>query len=237
MSSFFDEIAAKLAQLSGVATPEVSRDELNEFNVRDIQAVTVSEGGSGGGGSQPDPYAALNGFEAWTFDPGPASITGDVTIFDQPYFAKVPINRAASIASLVVLQGDHDGITPSYGKVAVYSPDGQTQLGITVDLTAIWTTIAIQELPMAAPTPVTPPFVWIGFLAVDGGPGLIGTYGQDQAFALPFNTANYGCATTGTTLRWGLLVGALTELPATFDPTTLVEDTTTSFPWVGLVAA
>ncbi len=49
MSSFFDEIAAKLATLSGVASPEVSRDELNEFNVRDIQAVRVSEGGGGGG--------------------------------------------------------------------------------------------------------------------------------------------------------------------------------------------
>ncbi len=60
MSSFFDEIAAKLATLSGVASPEVSRDELNEFNVRDIQAVRVSEG-DGGGGSQPDVGLAAGG--------------------------------------------------------------------------------------------------------------------------------------------------------------------------------
>ncbi len=238
MSSFFDEIAAKLAGLSGIASPEVSREELNEFNVRDVQAVRVSEGDGGGGGSQPDPVAALQGFEAWTFDPAPAYTAGDITIFDQPYFIKVPIARAASIASLVVAQGDHDDITPSYGKVAIYSPDGQTQLGITVDLTAIWITKDLHELPMVAPTSVTPPFVWLGFLAVDGGPGLIGTYGTDAAGLLPgANTANYGCVITGATLRFGLLLGALTELPSTFDPTALVEDTSTTFPWVGMVAA
>ncbi len=51
MSSFFDEIAAKLATLSGSATPKQSLEELNEFDVRDIQAVRVSEGGGGGGGN------------------------------------------------------------------------------------------------------------------------------------------------------------------------------------------
>ncbi len=50
MSNFFDEIAARLSTLTGSATPKESLEELNEFDVRDIQAVRVSEGG--GGGSQ-----------------------------------------------------------------------------------------------------------------------------------------------------------------------------------------
>ncbi len=49
---FWNEISDRLAGLTGTATPEVARAALNEFDVRDIQAVRVSEGG-GGGGSQP----------------------------------------------------------------------------------------------------------------------------------------------------------------------------------------
>ncbi len=48
--SFYDDISARLAALTGSATPVEARDALNEFNVRDIEAVRVSEGGGGGGG-------------------------------------------------------------------------------------------------------------------------------------------------------------------------------------------
>ncbi len=48
--SYWDEITARLAALSGVATPQVARQQLREFDVRDIEAVRVSEGGGGGGG-------------------------------------------------------------------------------------------------------------------------------------------------------------------------------------------
>ncbi len=49
--SFWDDISERLAALTGSATPVEARDALNEFNVRDIEAVRVSEGG--GGGSSP----------------------------------------------------------------------------------------------------------------------------------------------------------------------------------------
>ncbi len=72
MSSFFDEIAAKLATLSGSATPKDSLEQLNEFDVRDIQAVRVSEGGGGGGGNVPfvgvDPPASPTDGMLW-WDP------------------------------------------------------------------------------------------------------------------------------------------------------------------------
>ncbi len=54
--SFYDVISERLAALTGSATPVEARDALNEFNVRDIEAVRVSEGG--GGGSLPDPVPA-----------------------------------------------------------------------------------------------------------------------------------------------------------------------------------
>ncbi len=44
---FWTEISARLAELTGSATPEETRQALNEFDVRDIQAVRVSEGGAG----------------------------------------------------------------------------------------------------------------------------------------------------------------------------------------------
>ncbi len=50
---FWDEISTRLAALSGSATPEEARQALNEFDTRDIQAVRVSEGGGGNGGSLP----------------------------------------------------------------------------------------------------------------------------------------------------------------------------------------
>ncbi len=49
--SYFDVIADRLASLTGAATAKEARAALGEFDVRDIQAVRVSEGG--GGGSQP----------------------------------------------------------------------------------------------------------------------------------------------------------------------------------------
>ncbi len=49
---FWNEISDLLAGLTGSATPEETRQALNEFDVRDIQAVRVSEGGGGNGGSQ-----------------------------------------------------------------------------------------------------------------------------------------------------------------------------------------
>ncbi len=68
MSNFFDEIAARLSTLTGSATPKDSLEQLNEFDVRDIQAVRVSEGG-GGGGSQPWDEHDLSTLEAdWTDD-------------------------------------------------------------------------------------------------------------------------------------------------------------------------
>ncbi len=45
---FVDEISARLAGLSG-ASADDARQSLNEFDVRDIQAVRVAEGGGGGG--------------------------------------------------------------------------------------------------------------------------------------------------------------------------------------------
>ncbi len=77
MSNFFDEIAAKLATLSGLATPKDSLEQLNEFDVRDIQAVRVSEGGGGGGGNVPfvgvDPPASPTDGMLW-WDPDDSAI-------------------------------------------------------------------------------------------------------------------------------------------------------------------
>ncbi len=43
--SFFAEISERLAALTGSSTPTQALEDLNEFDVRDIQAVRVSEGG------------------------------------------------------------------------------------------------------------------------------------------------------------------------------------------------
>ncbi len=190
-----------------------------------------------GGGSQHDPYSALQGFEAWTFDPASAFVYDDLTIFDQPYFVKVPISRAASIGSIIVGQADHTSITPTYSKFAIYSADGATQLGITVDLTSVWTAQQLVECTLVAPAAVSAPYVWVGMLAVGGGPGIAGVQANNQGPAsTPGDQYNWGCALTGATLRMGLLVGALAALPASFDPTAMIEDSA-SMPWVGLVAA
>ncbi len=70
--SYWDEITARLAALSGVATPQVARQQLREFDVRDIEAVRVSEGGGGGGGNVPfvgvDPPASPTDGMLW-WDP------------------------------------------------------------------------------------------------------------------------------------------------------------------------
>ncbi len=57
---FWNEISDRLAGLTGTASPEVARAALNEFDVRDIQAVRVSEGGGGNGGSQPGAVRRLD---------------------------------------------------------------------------------------------------------------------------------------------------------------------------------
>ncbi len=83
---FWNEISERLAGLTGSATPEETRQALNEFDVRDIQAVRVSEGGGGGGGSQPWTEHDLSALEAdwtddgvgtWTFVDGVISQTDD----------------------------------------------------------------------------------------------------------------------------------------------------------------
>ncbi len=63
MSNFFDEIA-RLSTLTGSATPKDSLEQLNEFDVRDIQAVRVSEGGGGGGGNVTSPLQ-IDGCALW----------------------------------------------------------------------------------------------------------------------------------------------------------------------------
>ncbi len=52
--SFYDVISERLAGLTGASTPVEARDALNEFNVRDIEAVRVSEGGGGGPPATPN---------------------------------------------------------------------------------------------------------------------------------------------------------------------------------------
>ncbi len=116
MSSFFDEIAAKLAGLSGVATPEVSRDELNEFNVRDIQAVTVSEGGGGGGGNVPfvgvDPPASpTDGMLWWDPDDDTAGGGSQTVQWRGPYH--VDYTDCPNVGDSVAL------FTPATGEVVL----------------------------------------------------------------------------------------------------------------------
>ncbi len=84
---FWNEISDRLAGLTGSATPEQTRAALNEFDVRDIQAVRVSENTGGVGGNVPfvgvdPPPDPTDGMLWWDPDDNTpsASQTGALTL-------------------------------------------------------------------------------------------------------------------------------------------------------------
>ncbi len=156
---FWNEISDRLAGLTGSATPEQTRAALNEFDVRDIQAVRVSENTGGVGGNVPfvgvdPPPDPTDGMLWWDPDdntPGGGS---------QPVYVRLPISFdtpglvLTGIPFHTVTAGDFvpapggadnscffvtepwDGTTP----VLHVRPAGGSNYGVPLDLTESPTT-------------------------------------------------------------------------------------------------
>ncbi len=162
--SFFNEISARLAALSGSATPVEALESLNEFDVRDIQAVRVSEGG--GGGSQSVKHVVVP-VEYTDID----TATGIADLY-------LLLENETILFSWSVVTTTFNGAPDGgshYGGVQVYPPGGSVGTGSSgalsdsFDVSALASAGAVEGIigptqegpgnattlmmPMAAPTP------------------------------------------------------------------------------------
>ncbi len=179
VSNFFDEIAAKLATLSGSATPKVSLEELNEFDVRDIQAVRVSEGGGGGGGNVPfvgvdPPDSPTDGMLWWDPDddtpsgsqPGAIRVETLDFAFDTPgldtgvtVFTPVVGERILDcwVEVLIAFDGDQNSVA-DVGVIDsgsfVFSGLFAASVGAVVDLSNDWNNNGLGIYPKAVSSPL-----------------------------------------------------------------------------------
>jgi len=157
---FWDEISQRLAGLSGTASPDEARQALNEFDVRDIQAVRVSEGGGGGGsytGGWVGPYAFT--FEDYNADLGSGwdGVLIDVATADLPVGSFVTGSALQIVSSwdnatgvtvyVGTLAGQDYGIgtanlqnAPGQGLFGVVLPAATSAAAVLIDntITQVW---------------------------------------------------------------------------------------------------
>ena len=177
------------------------------------------------------------GFKGWNCDPAftSASAGGGVGQSNRLILHKVFMPEAATVTNIVLgVQTAGSSFTAGQNLIGIYSADGQTLVGSCPDQSGVWNSAGIKTMPLSAPVAVDPGsgrFVWVGFI--------VAATTRPQFVAVDFGTTTaeirMNNVTTPANYRWGYFNASVTALPASFDPTAMLNfDGGGKMMWVGL---
>ena len=165
-----------------------------------------------------------NGLAAANGDPFIAQNAGTAASGTK-YVVRVPVNLNEPVSNVwIIVTTAGSTLTAAQNLCGVYNSAG-TQLSVTGDQSAVWTSTGAKQMPLAATIGVTTPYVYVEIMSNGTTPATFARFGQPPSANVNLAGALLRCATNGT--------GA-TALDASITPSGLSTSNTPFTFWVGL---
>ena len=167
---------------------------------------------------------SFNGLAAANGDPQQAQNAGTCASGTK-YVIRVPVNIAEPVNNVwMIVTTAGATLTAAQNLCAVYNAAG-TQLGVTGDQSAGWTSTGGKQMALTATIGVTTPYVYVEVMSNGTTPATFARYGQPPSCNLNLSGALLRCSTNGT--------GA-TAIDASLTPASLSTSNTPFSFFVGL---